>query len=201
MVQEGEIPGYAEALAWEERTREEAFLGGCAPLCGVMVRPLSLRRLTYLLRARNPLFFESEEVGIEHLVQFLWIVSEAFRPGDMEATAAFVAEVSTGGALDCADTAATTIRDYLDSAFNDAPAARGQAKGGSAAPVASFAAALVDAVASEYHWRMDDILDAPLACLHQLLRQSAKRQDPKAVFISRRSARVRGDWLRSLQIK
>lgn len=90
------------------------------------------------------------------------------------------------------------IREYLDAAMNDAPASQvGAAK--EDAPATCFAASLVHAIASEYGWPLDQILDAPLACIYGLLRKIATKYDPKAIFISRRSRKVKGDWLRSLR--
>lgn len=193
-----EVPGLAEALAWEERTREEAYLGLCAPIAGVPVKLLTLRRLTFLLRARSAFFF-GRPAGPEDVSQFLWIVSPRFRPRDLDGRALFLADLCAGDALvDLASTVAQ-IGDYLDAAFGDAPAVEEKSGSQGNLPVTSFAAALVDTLAREYGWSRREIMRSPLSVLYQQLRRIAQHHNPKAVFISRRSMRARGDWLRAMQ--
>lgn len=74
------------ALAWERDRREEAFLGFVAPIRGVPVQPLSVRRLLYLLQGGCSILHGggADAAGI---LQFLWIVSPKFRAGDLDARA------------------------------------------------------------------------------------------------------------------
>ena len=192
-----EIPGYTEALAAEEAAREESFLGVAAPIGGVPVVPLTLRRLTFLFRGRSP-FFYGGALGPEAVAQFLWIVSPKFRPADLDARALFLAEISTSAALADLAAAEAEIETFIALTFGDAPASQAQVPGADKPPVTCFAASIVDTLAAEYGWGLDAIMDAPLACIYGLLRRIALRRDPKAIFISCLSHKVRGDWLRSL---
>lgn len=193
-----EIPNFQAALDWERDHREMAFLGVVAPICGVPVQPLSLRRLGFLLQGKSAFFFNGvlDEVAV---AQFLWLVSDRFKPGDLDARAIFIASETTIGALLELDAAGEAIREYLDAAFNDAPAAQAGPASGDDEPITCFAASLVHVIASEYGWSLDAILDAPLASLYQLMRKIALEYNPKALFISRRSRKAKGDWLRSLR--
>ena len=189
-----------QAFAWEEENRELAFLGLSAPLCGVPVVPLSLRRMTFLLQAKSA-FFYGRAPALEDVALFLWACSPKFRPGDPERQGEFLTDLCAGSALADMDAMLAAIKDYLEAAQNDAPAGQVVAPGKEKEPVFCFVAHLVDPLAKEYGWSLGDIMEMPLALVYQMLRKIALRNNEKAVFFNRRSRKVRGDWLRALTAK
>ncbi len=195
------IPGYAEALDWEARTREEAFLGHAPPIRGVPVRPLTLRRLLYLLQGQSVFLTGSHQApDAADVALFLWVCSPDFRADDPTAQAVFIAQLAAGehaGAVGNIVAACEEISEYLDASFGDSPAAQSDRREGGKMPITSFAAALVHPFAETYGWTVDAVLDTPLSVLYQMLRRITLSRDPKAVFISKRSMKVRGDWLRA----
>lgn len=190
------IPGYPEAMAAaqaeEEELRDLAFIPVDLDICGVPVRQLTARHLLLCIYVRSPFFFSRDDLGPEHVAQFLWIVSPQFDPLDGLARSAFIKNIATS--VQFAE-AVPAIDDYLDQALMDRPPS-GAARGAS---ITSFIASLVDEFASEYGWTIDEILDRPLAALYQLLRRMERRRDPKAVTFNRLSDRARREivqrWL------
>ena len=198
-----EIPGYAAALAWEAAERERSFLDLPHELCGVEVCPLTLRRLVTLITAGSPFFCGLDgpptlaQVGV-----FLWALSPGYSPADDDGRTVFIARLLNGDRLDDLPACVAEIGEYLDAAFNDAPAeevGKAGSRGGQSEPAASFVHSYVHAVAAVYHWSEDAILNLPLSRLFGYLRKIAEHLDPEVLFISRRSSRVKGDWNRSLR--
>ncbi len=78
-----EIPGYREALQRERYLRDTAFLGGLELVCGVEVRPLSLRTLLLLEFAGNgyvnPCYFDSGTEALAHALQVLYYCQPEFK--------------------------------------------------------------------------------------------------------------------------
>lgn len=180
------IPGYREAVEREDADRREAFVQAPEMVCGIDAAPLTLERVALLESVGSPFMVggvpEPGDVAL-----FLWVISPGYRPGDARARDRFIRRCRR---LPYAQ-ACVEIESYVSAAFADAPAGRA----GEHRPVAYWAAAVVDALASEYGWVDDAILRLPLRRLWQYWRCARRRHDPKAIFIDR-SDKVRGEWLR-----
>jgi len=209
------IPGYtaavARAAAQEETLRRRAFLPHTTALCGVPVRAFTPRHFLILDELASP-FLTGTTAGPEHVAQFFWIVSPAFLLPSPEvpmrevktARSAFIGRIATrvrfGPAL-------REIDAYLDAALFDRPSGGDS----TARPDVSFAAALVDEIASNYGWP-DEVLDArgqpvwnagildkPLARLCQYRRRIWKRDAARLghdlTLPNRLSDRVAQDFL------
>lgn len=165
-----QIPGLAEALQRERELRELAFLGATEPIAGVPVIPLTLERLNLLMVSRNA-YVTGGEPSAGHVAHFLWIVSRAFKPHDLQKRDVFIRSIAQIP-LELADAG---IRSYLEAALMDFVAGA-DAGGASSTPVVCWLAALVDTIAREYHWSRQEILTTPLAELAQYLRRIEQRQ-------------------------
>lgn len=185
------VPGYKEAVEREVRIREESFLPFGEMICGLEVRQMTPRDLLILQGIESP-FVVGGAITAEHIVRFLWILSFRFRVvrtwRDKWVRGKFIKRcrrLNVGGVL-------RRIDEYMTDTFQDAPGGSGR---GPVASDWSGIAAIVDQLASAYHWREDDILQIPLKRIFQYGRIMRRREDPKAVFFNRRDE-VRGAWLR-----
>jgi hypothetical protein len=195
-----EIPGYREALAAEREARDYAFLGLPAAICGIDVVLLTLRQLVARLAISCPFISGRPAEKIMQLpdpageiAAFIWHVSIARARScgnplaEYRARQVFYARL----AFISAEDAMAGIQEYLKTTFMDSPATGGK----ESVPTASVAATLIDIFAAEYGWTRDEILDAPLVQLYQLLRERARTLNPKAILFNRLSDKVRGDYL------
>jgi hypothetical protein len=192
-----QIPGLKRAIARAEQRdadrRDMAFLDE-APrsLCGVSVLPLNLRHLLCLFLARSP-FVCGGAVRVEHVVQFIDIVSPDFELGNLKRHKARRKKFIDGLIFRAKFAAAVKAIDaFLDDAWRDRPASKG--KSGSA--IASFAAAMVHEFAWAYGWLSDYTMRRPLAQLYQLLRFIAREHNPKAPLFAGSADKVKGEYLR-----
>lgn len=182
-----EIPGLKEArtaaLAREETLREIPFLPANLDICGVEVRQFTPRHFILLNAAGSP-FLGAGEIAIEHVAQFLWVISPQFCT-DPFARDLFLANVQLSFETDDDDKLATLIAAidrYLEDALIDRPSGAG-----SETPLTHFAAAIVDEIASEYGWDDEVILEKPFARLFQYLRRIERRRDPRTPRFNRLS--------------
>jgi hypothetical protein len=182
------IPGYAEALARERELRELVFAEACAPIAGVEVTPLTLRKLAYLRIAGNRFVTGSGPVTAAHAVLFLWVASRAFVPFDLVARNKFINSASRLPASDVYD----GIRAYLADAFFDVDGSDGDGS----PPIASFEASVIDTIASAYGWTREAILDLSLPEVSQYLRLIDRRRG--GVVTNPTSDRVKMKWLESM---
>ena len=177
-------PAIREAINREKETRQEAWLGLEDPLCGVPVKPLTLRMVLFLDLAANWYVaggFGSVDFTAGSTVsdwvfnqsQFLWVVSPQFAPGDERARKRFYKSLRK---LQPA-TLHREIERFYGAAFFDAPANN---HANSSAPKVDWIAALVHEFASAYHWPADHILDTPLRVLLQLRRCIQISNEPKS---------------------
>lgn len=181
------IPEYAEAREREETARDAAFVLEHDDICGVPVKPLSLRHFTLLVAIGSP-FVCAGELTATEAARFIWIVSAVrCRNDTAQARDRFLKSIRGLNFVH----ACQGISRYLDEAFQDSPGG-----GSSNRPLStSFAAVLVDMIAREYGWRESDILDMPLRRLFQYLRCIRHHHDPDAVFVNPSDA-VRRRWVK-----
>lgn len=184
------IPGYRDALDRESAIRDAAFIDLPESICGVQVKPLTIRLFITLDGIGSP-FVRGAAVEAADVARFLWAVSPLYSATDTEARAKFVRQCRKIIGIDAAD----AIRAYLDEAFMDAPASSESA--GEQAPFASWASSLVDFLANQYSWSEDEILDMPLKRAWQYVRRIQKRSNPSKTLFNP-SDKVRGDWLATI---
>lgn len=180
------IPGYREAVQKERAVRSVSFIEAPEVICGLKVRPLNMRHIALLEALGNP-FMMGGAPTAEDIAAFMWIVSVQFKPFDIEARDAFIRSISFMDASQLEN----EIVQFMDEAWQDSPSGRD----GGPAPT-SWAAAIVDAIASEYGWSEQDIMDVPVKRLFQYMRRIRLRNDIKAVFIDP-SDKLRAAWLES----
>ena len=158
--------------------------------------PLTLYGAGLLTYAGNP-FLCGGEPSIEAVAAFLWIVSPGFRLGDDGARTAFLVRLRELPVLVDLPACARKINDFVSEMYLDAPVGRAGGKSGSV--ITAPEAAYLHIFAKTYGWKRQEIIHEPLPVLHALLRRITLDNDPDAVFINRRSDKVRGDYQRSLQ--
>lgn len=195
------IPGYtaavARALAVEDATRQRAFLPFARTIAGAQVCQLTLRHFTLLYAAGSPFLLPARSAfpaTLEEALQFLWIVSPAHRSPDRatlaevkRARAAWLRSVWPRARRAKLGRVCREIRALIDEALFDREKSSGDS---SDAPIAFFAAAIIDEFAGAYGWLPDAILDLPLAVLFQLRRCRTQRANPEAVILNRLSNAV-----------
>jgi len=183
-----QIPGYAEAVEREQSNRDASFVIDRDEIAGIEVVPMAARHFLILDGCGSPFLGgglpTETDIGI-----FLWVMQPNFRPGDIVARDAFAQTIRT---IDYA-TFVLAIREFIDDALADSPAADG---GRCGRQVVSWVAHYVDLIAREYHWSEAEILSLPLKRLFQYVRKIQGRLDDKAIFINR-SDEVRAAWLRA----
>lgn len=181
------IPGLRDAVEREEFHRNTAFLGVTELIYGVEVKPLTLAHLCRLQCVGSP-FLCGGEPSAEDVAVFLWAVSTGYKTRAPIKRYFFARGLRKLAFVE----AVKGIQGYLDEAFLDGP------NGGSAGYSPSYwsgFASIVGALASEFHWSEQQIMDMPLKRVWQYLRIAQKRNNPKASFSNRISFKVRQDWL------
>jgi len=182
-----QIPGYAEAVEREQSDRDAAFVLDRDQIEGIEVVPMTARHFLILDGCASPFLCgglpSPADVGV-----FLWVMSPGFKIGDTAARDPFLATIRGVAYAQ----AALSIREFVEDALADAPAAEG---GGHRRQVVSWVAHYVDLLAREYHWSEAEILGLPLKRMFQYVRKIQGRSDDRAIFINR-SDELRAAWLR-----
>ncbi|MDB6026301.1 MAG: hypothetical protein JWM68_2524 [Verrucomicrobiales bacterium] len=184
-----EIPGFREAANEEQFIRSAAFLPVTESICGIEVLPLTLAHFTMLEIARNPFVVGGNPVP-EDIASFLWAVSPRYKPNAPFRRWWFVADLRD---LD-AEKVTAGIEAYMEDAFLDSP---GGGKSDDALPTSSYAASLVDIIASEYCWSRSDILKMPFKEVFQYIKRMQKRANPKAPLFNKKSDKVKSEFLQA----
>lgn len=199
-----EIPGYKEAVESEQAARSVVLLGIERDICGVECRPFTVQDLINLQAIKSP-FVAGGWISRMDCLRMLCIQSVSHRkPGQgwlgrmalKRRNNAIMRRVRSVGTEDLI----AGINAFLDDAFLDAPASSGES--GLSSPIASSAAVMVDAIASEYSWPISEILGLEVAFVFQLFRlRHVARGGNRAALINRRSSRVVGEYLRGLNAR
>jgi hypothetical protein len=180
-VEIDKIPGYQRAKerggAIEESIRGNAFLSIPEKICGIEVRPLTLRIVRRLKVSRSP-FICGGPTGAGDCLVFLWAVSPGYllrtKKAREKAKTALI-EKARGIPY---RRAVRGIRRYLFyTSIDRPPTPRGKKNEGS---FISLEAAIVHQIASAYSWDDEAILDKPLRRLYQYLTMIRLCTDPKA---------------------
>jgi hypothetical protein len=179
---------YRAAVVKETVARDFAFLGVSEDVCGVAVRPMTLRDFIRLDGIESP-FVRGGLPSPNDIVLFLWLQSKQFKPSAF-ALWRFSRRCRN---LNYVETV-KAITAFIDDALMDAPGGSGK----SGESFYSMAAGLVDWLASNYGWSEEAILDCPLKRLFQYVNASVKRKNPKAILFNPLSGKVRRDYLKAL---
>ncbi len=166
------IPGYREAVADENLWRDAAFLLTGQRVAGMFCDALTPRHLLRLTIARNA-FAVGGVVGPLDVLGFLWEVHR----GKFRGRLAQFCFARCHRRLDF-ETAVNGIKAYLSGAMSDSPAVTG----GNSVTYVSLTALIVHALASNYGWKEDRILDLPMTRVWQYLRCIQKQHDPDVIL-------------------
>ncbi len=166
---------YDAAIAEEAEDRSLAFLCETESVCGIKVKPLTLRLLERLKVVRSP-FIVGGSVNYVHVAQFLWIVSVDFSPDKEKRDGWILARQSL-----VIQDAIREIDEYLDRAFLDE-----RVYGKKSRPMVATSA-------------RTEIMDYPLAVLFQLMK--AKDIQDGNPTCNKRSDKVTSDYLAALNRK
>lgn len=180
---------FEEAVKRENDFRDAAFLNLTTNICGIELPQMTPRDFLILDGIGSPYIVGGERT-LTDLVNFLWHLSDhrrgklryAFFYGrcwmmDFELSEYWVAQ-------------------YLQRTFLDSPGGTPSANRES---YAAWIAYLVDHVASEYGWALDDVMNTPLRILYQQIRCILLRHNPDRKFINPLSRKVIGERLRLKQ--
>ncbi len=176
-------PDYRQALDREELIRSAAFLGVTELIGGVEVMPLTLEHLCRLQCVGSP-FVSGGTPLPQDVVLFLWAVSPDYDPKSRWRRYWFCRSVRK---LNYAK-AVEAINEYLNEAFEDAPAEQSL---GFTAPYWSSYASIVALLAGEFGWTERAITQMPLKRIWQYVRIAKKRLNPQETFTNKHSERVR----------
>lgn len=188
------IPGYREAVERENNVRDNAFLGIAEKICGIEVFSMTPRHFLILDGIGSP-FVTGGSILPEEVVRFLWIMSPRFRIvrsfHDWIARWRFAASCRK---LNW-ETSIKAIFAYLEETFMDRPGANSASN--SVGSNWSWLAAMVDAIARNYHWSEETILNTPLKRLFQYRKIISMANDPNAIHFNPRD-KVIGEYLRKI---
>lgn len=198
------IPGLAKAERDYQDLQIEGFLGVEEPIAGLEVRPFTPRMFLELDYARNGCLGEVRDPDPVHVEQFLWRVSEVFdreradpaKPGSPRRLV-----IAALAAADYLETV-SAIHEYLRKAWASTPtpiqrSGRGSLRGGRRTPksAGTWVSALVDAVASQYAWTENEVLDCAFRRLWQYANRILERNVPEYAQICPDAMRLRDEFL------
>lgn len=187
-----QIPGLREAVEKEQFIRDTAFLDIPEQICGIDVKPLTLRHVLALSLVGSPFMVGGNPSPVD-CAQFLWCVSTSWSPHSRWRRKLFIRRCRRLKF----STLAKSIEEFVDEAFQDSPATTDC---GDRQSFYSFAASIVDTFASEYGWPAHYIIDMPAKQLFQLMSVIRKRKNPAAILFNP-SEKVRGRWLDQINSK
>lgn len=186
-----EIPGLAAAIQRECEVRDESFLNLPRIIAGVEALPITPRMLLLLHVSNSPFVCGGVPLP-EHVAAFLWITSPRFIVGNGYKARWRRWQLCRAIRRASYQDAVTAIRAHVEDAFQDSPS---ESSGEEKQPVVSVTASLVDCFASQYGWPEREVLDTPIARLFQYARMIRQRNNPDAIIVNKRSAKITGDWL------
>lgn len=177
---------YSAAVERESTVRDVSFLGVTEDVCGVAVRPMSLRDFIALDGIKSPFICGGFPSATDAVI-FLWLLSPSFKPGSFAAW-----RFARGVRGKDYGELTKAIQEYVSEALMDMPGGGG--RGG--VSYYSFAVAVVDLLASEYGWSEAEIMNAPMKRTLQYFNAIRKRKNPNSILFNPLSDGVRSKWLR-----
>jgi hypothetical protein len=179
------IPGLQDAVAAERFQRNADFLDLPEKICGVPVRPLTVRDVVKLDTIDSPFIAGGRPPNVDDITNFLWLLSPGYEPSRLAKRWFFLRRLRR---LDYREIV-PAICDFVHRTFEDSP---GGGAGGKS--YYSIGAALVGIIASEYGWSEAAILDLPVRRALQYRNEITQRKYPKAVLFNP-SDSIIGGWL------
>jgi hypothetical protein len=152
----------ADARNRDRSRRVDAWLNLPSEICGVVVYPITVRKLLILESCNSPVL-NGGEINDADARNFLWVCSSEFELCPKKAKA-FKAKIKID------ETLADEMKTFLDDTF--------KLSGGndsSTNDTEHFASSLFDLVASEYGWTIDRMMDSPMAQMLQLVTSITSR--------------------------
>jgi hypothetical protein len=153
---------YLDAVERENNLRDAAFLDLPTRIQGLLLAPMTLRHWIILNGIGSP-FLVGGLPSLEQLIQFFWVMNPKFTPGRSFRRGRFIASCRSllyGQAV-------LSCRALVRDTFQDGPPSSGN---GDEAPGYSFAASIIHALASDYGWTEDYILNIPLRRVFQYMK-------------------------------
>ncbi|MGC3961329.1 MAG: hypothetical protein QM813_26400 [Verrucomicrobiota bacterium] len=176
------IPGLGKAIERERFVRDQSFLEFAPVVCGIEIKPLTLRRFLLLSSIGSP-FVEGGAADGYDIASFFIVMT-----GKSRGLSRWLL-LRKIGKLNCED-ALKEIKAFLEESFMDSPAS----SGGEVVSYYSLAAGLIDFLASEYGWTENEVMDSKFVSIFQYLKAAKKRLNPSAILFNP-SDRVKGRWL------
>lgn len=160
----------ADAAAFEKKLRLEAVVGVDQEIAGFKLRQITVRDLLHLEFTENRLTL-GEEPHLDDLVAFVLMLSN----DRVFFNTRYARKV--GRIIRRHEIFRQELICYFNSAFNDMPAISHSGSTNQVESVDSSVSVmtLVDSLASNYGWSLDEILDTPLATALQLLQRILQR--------------------------
>ncbi len=161
------VEEYRKAIAAERFSRNVAFCDLPLDICGVPVRPLTLRHIVLLETIGSPFLVGGRATFVD-VAGFLWLVSTRYSQSKLRRWWFYrsIRKLKFDKAVD-------GIREYTDSALADMPGGSG---GKTNASYYASAVGLIDLFASEYGWSMKETMGSPMAQLLQCRNRIFHRQ-------------------------
>jgi hypothetical protein len=169
-----DIPEFGEVVKRQTDVRDAAFLNPLTDICGIKIRQMTPVDLLALDGIDSP-FIRVRPASREDFARFLRILSPLpysywrWRGNYRFGKACRKLNIADAGAA---------IEKYISVTFQDSPS--GKATGQT--DYASWCAHLVNWMAINYGWPMDEILSRPLRVLFQLQNCIKRYHDPNAII-------------------
>jgi hypothetical protein len=175
------VPLIQQAQSRESEDDTFLWLGINDDICGVEVRPFTLRILLLLQYSENG-FFIGKEITLDDILQFLWVISIDYTKGPTKG-AQFYKRV--GKTLILED-AIIELTEYLEKSLGKRNPDNGDNKDESTQEKTPepWIASMIDNVAHNYGWTIDQIIDTPIMQLMQLCKAIRKRTNPSSPSIN-----------------
>jgi hypothetical protein len=197
--QEKYLPLYIADLVAEGQRRAEAFGDFTFNILGVECRQISADDLFMLEGIGSPFAFQAAAEALEcDVVNFLWLLSPANRPGPLNRLRFHMhrerirAQLRAPAALDAARLACGR---HVERALADCPPPRAEGDGGRPSSTHFLAALLLRGARATGGWPEADLRSMPLARLVQYLRADDRRELGEKFHDLTAADRHKSDWL------
>tara|TARA_R110002167_G_scaffold61670_3_gene174183 strand:- start:187 stop:798 length:612 start_codon:yes stop_codon:yes gene_type:complete len=157
----------ATATDLDRSRRVDAWLNLPSKICGVIVYPITVRKMLILESCDSPVL-KGESIEGKDARVFLWVCSQEFELCPKKAKA-------FQGKIKLDETLGDDLQAFLDDTFKLSAgddSARNDAE--------HFASALFDLVGGEYGWTIDNMMDMPMAQMLQLVASITRRFQMKS---------------------
>lgn len=193
-------PRFNEAKKLDKQEQTLVFIIQPVRLGRFWLAPLTLRRLLFLEAIESPFAGSRRELDKRAVLELLWILNPNFSPSRFRGKLFFARHWFLKW-QEYAMEVVELMREGMEM-MQDA-----KVEQQSNDPEASWVASTIDGLASQYHWRVDEILDLPLLQLNVLGRALAARVSAMAgskegnVKFNRHSDSVRAEYLADVNKK